>query len=787
MKKKLLLFLLVFAGLRFIKADAQVAISSTAATPDPSAMLDVKSSTKGMLIPRTSSSSRIAIINPAKGLMIYDTTTNSFWFHNGNAWMEITTGNAGWSLTGNSGTTSSDFIGTTDNQSLNFRVHNLPAGKLDETHANTFWGVSAGALTINGQNTAMGYFALRSNTVGTNNVAIGNKALYVYNGSFNTAIGDSAMANTVSTFGDNHNTAAGASSLTSNTWGYYNTATGAGSLFSNTTGIFNTATGFNALYKNTAGQYNTANGCNALFFNTGSDNTATGADALYSNTTGNDNTSQGYSALFANTTGDENTALGSGAMKKNKTGQSNTVIGFNALYSDTMSQNNTAQGANALFTNNGGSFNTAIGSGAMNKNTIGNYNTATGFQALYSNTTGSNNTAQGDVSLFSNTTGTYNTAIGSGAMNRNTIGLNNTAIGTDASEGNINGNANIAIGYSSLYSNTAGNYNVAIGTEALFSNQTNYNIGIGTYALYNNTSGANLTAIGNNALLNNTTGFDDDAFGDSSLVRNITGSRNVAIGQNTMIQNTTGSNNTALGNGTMSHNISGSYNTAIGYGAITYGSANTFATAIGADAIANCSYCVVLGGEYPYSSRAGINTSSPSTDLHIVQQSNTNNDNSRGIELQQQPLGNQWRTFIDPGNNYIFQYNNNLYGYIDPVGAAYHNFSDARLKKDIQPVNDVLEKVLQLKAVSYHYKKNNDTDPLLYGFVAQDVEKIFPDFVSTAGNGYKGIAYNNFSVMAIKAIQEQQLQLDELKKQHDSQQQQIDEIEIQIGLLIKNK
>ena len=92
---------------------------------------------------------------------------------------------------------------------------------------------------------------------------------------------------------------------------------------------------------------------------------------------------------------------------------------------------------------------------------------------------------------------------------------------------------------------------------------------------------------------------------------------------------------------------------------------------------------------------------------------------------------------------------------------------------------------MQLKAVSYHYTKNSESDPLLYGFVAQDVEKVFPDFVSTAGNGYKGIAYNNFSVMAIKAIQEQQRQLDELKCQHASQQQQIDEIEKQINQLLK--
>jgi Holliday junction resolvasome RuvABC DNA-binding subunit len=65
--------------------------------------------------------------------------------------------------------------------------------------------------------------------------------------------------------------------------------------------------------------------------------------------------------------------------------------------------------------------------------------------------------------------------------------------------------------------------------------------------------------------------------------------------------------------------------------------------------------------------------------------------------------------------------------------------------------------------VTYHYNKNNDSDPRLYGFVAQEVEKVFPEFVSIAGNGYKGIAYNNFSVIAIQAIREQQQIINELK------------------------
>src|SRR5664279_4888164 len=73
-------------------------------TPNASAILDVKSNTKGMLLPRTSTTSRLAIVNPAKGLILYDSTTSGFWFHNGTAWAQLSAGSNGWNLGGNAGT-----------------------------------------------------------------------------------------------------------------------------------------------------------------------------------------------------------------------------------------------------------------------------------------------------------------------------------------------------------------------------------------------------------------------------------------------------------------------------------------------------------------------------------------------------------------------------------------------------------------------------------------------------------------------------------------------------------
>ncbi|MDX1476878.1 MAG: tail fiber domain-containing protein, partial [Saprospiraceae bacterium] len=74
---------------------AQVSISGTATPPDSSAMLDIQSDTRGLLIPRMDSTQRQLIANPAEGLLVFDTDTKSFWFRQAGAWAELTTGSSG--------------------------------------------------------------------------------------------------------------------------------------------------------------------------------------------------------------------------------------------------------------------------------------------------------------------------------------------------------------------------------------------------------------------------------------------------------------------------------------------------------------------------------------------------------------------------------------------------------------------------------------------------------------------------------------------------------------------
>lgn len=88
----LLLVFSFFSG--FISAQTVSVTDDDSYTPESSAMLDVKSTDKGMLIPRVSTTERDAISSPAEGLFVYDTDEKCFYFYNGTTWVDMPTKNA---------------------------------------------------------------------------------------------------------------------------------------------------------------------------------------------------------------------------------------------------------------------------------------------------------------------------------------------------------------------------------------------------------------------------------------------------------------------------------------------------------------------------------------------------------------------------------------------------------------------------------------------------------------------------------------------------------------------
>lgn len=104
------------------------------ATPHTSAMLDITSTNKGLLVPRVTTAQRTAIATPATGLLVYDTTLNLFYYYDGTAWRPFMIGNLSWLLGGNAGTNpATQFVGTTDATALAFRTSNAEAMRISTT------------------------------------------------------------------------------------------------------------------------------------------------------------------------------------------------------------------------------------------------------------------------------------------------------------------------------------------------------------------------------------------------------------------------------------------------------------------------------------------------------------------------------------------------------------------------------------------------------------------------------------------------------------------------------
>ena len=98
--------------------------------------------------------------------------------------------------------------------------------------------------------------------------------------------------------------------------------------------------------------------------------------------------------------------------------------------------------------------------------------------------------------------------------------------------------------------------------------------------------------------------------------------------------------------------------------------------------------------------------------------------------------------------------------------------SDKRLKKDILPIENALNKILALNGITYNWNKEFDPSKNLddhnhLGLIAQDVEKILPQVVNTESGGLqiKSVSYSDIIPVLIEAIKEQQNQINELKNQ----------------------
>ncbi|HCE30681.1 hypothetical protein A2778_03555 [Candidatus Daviesbacteria bacterium RIFCSPHIGHO2_01_FULL_40_24] len=117
----------------------------------------------------------------------------------------------------------------------------------------------------------------------------------------------------------------------------------------------------------------------------------------------------------------------------------------------------------------------------------------------------------------------------------------------------------------------------------------------------------------------------------------------------------------------------------------------------------------------------------------------------------------------------IFNGNVRIHGTAWTTNGAWSG-SDSRFKKDIEKINNPLDKLKMLEGITFNWRKDefpqmNFTNGRQYGLIAQEVEKIIPELVNTDNQGYKSVAYDKFTAVLLEAIKQQQKQIDQLKKE----------------------
>jgi len=117
------------------------------------------------------------------------------------------------------------------------------------------------------------------------------------------------------------------------------------------------------------------------------------------------------------------------------------------------------------------------------------------------------------------------------------------------------------------------------------------------------------------------------------------------------------------------------------------------------------------------------------------------------------------------------------------VGAyAFINISDQRWKTNIKPIQNALDNVLKMQGVTYYWKVDEYPDKHFpegeqVGFIAQEIEKVYPQVVLTDKDGYKSVDYSKLTPVLVEAIKEQQQIIEQQTELIEQQQQKLQQQE----------
>lgn len=511
--------------------------------------------------------------------------------------------------------------------------------------------------------------------------------------------------------------------------------------------LLNTAWGQGSLPESSSGTRNTAFGGVTLSSNTsGEDNVAIGWGALNDNTTGRRNTANGHTALFNNTIGVRNNAIGSSSLGSNSTGQDNTAVGVNSLFVNTTGYNNTALGNYTLKANTLGNSNTAVGMNSLESLITGNYNTAVGFKADVSADNLTNATAIGANALVS-----QDNSMVLGSIN----GVNNATADTKVGIGTTSPDVQLDIsGGKWDLTNTEGDLRIGNDTHRLKMSIATGGAGAGngriravggTNKLLLGGGTDDVLSIGGNGRvgINNENPDEDFVIGDNlgsgwvipaATIGNSSGGA-IEVGNSTTKLSIDSGSTFDMGRIIASDDANG-----FGKGNIEM---RTRQLSVGIDA------GVDISTAYP---------------LRIIQSA------GYGLYLENAiDATNNWEAYASNSRDLYLFSDGFQVGTFNGASGNYSSTSDRRLKTNITNMPSISEKLLQLQAKNYNYKTN--LGKKYNGFLAQDIQKLFPEIITEIEGRNLGdtsvltVDYAQLTVLAVKAIQEQQEVIDAQAKE----------------------